>query len=108
MEQIRGAIYDTPPDDVVYHLSSVDVILSVEPFERHEESFTAVKYRVDLNRYTKDEYFQKLGDDGSALANGLLDTQAAIAELYESSSDEMLDIQNAIAELYEMVIEGGE
>lgn len=106
MEQIRGAIYDSPPNDVVFHLTSIDVVKSVLPFKKKEESGEEVtKWRVDLDRYGVDEYYQHQLLNHS---DGILQLEEALVESYEESNNGLLDVQDAIAELYEMIIGGDE
>lgn len=105
MEQIRGAIYDAPPDNVVFHITSVDVVLKAIPFYQTAGGSKAKKWLVDLDRYMPDEYYRiALMQQWEAS----LQVQEALTELYESSVNDSLDAQTAIAELYEMMIGGDE
>lgn len=85
MERIRGAIYDEAPDDVVFHVTSVDVVQSVKPYKRTDESSGVVYrgYLVDLDRYTMDEYFKEVATSNMATAAEVTSAQLALAELYE-------------------------
>ena len=85
MRVIRDAMFDEKPDDVTVYPTSVDVLVSAELVEIHDDMTgdDYEKWKCTLNRYETGEYIDNLQKANDDMANEITSTQVAVAEVYE-------------------------
>lgn len=85
MENLKGVMYDSKPEDVIVRPTSVDVMTLVEPVNVKDEMTgkTSVKFKCNVERYTTSEYIDKLRSDNASLNMQVTQAQMGLAEVYE-------------------------
>lgn len=85
MRVIRDVMYDEKPEQVTVFPTSVDVLVSAELIEMHDDMTgdDYTKWKCTVNRYETGEYIENLQNANDALEVELTSTQVAVAECYE-------------------------
>lgn len=85
MQQLNGVIYDSRPSDTVVYETMVDVVVLCTPINIVDEQTgkSAVKFKCNIERYTTDEYINKINSDKKDLSNQVTELQLAIVEVFE-------------------------
>lgn len=79
-----GIVYsDTEPQSIEITDKAIFLAKNIYPYVEENEGYETSGYKFELTEYTKDEYIWLLGNQNEELKNNLLDTQAALCDIYE-------------------------
>lgn len=73
----------TRPQLMEIKASSVFIASDIEEYEVDLEGHITTGFRYNLKQYPKDEYIAVLEEKNKKLESDLLDTQAALCDIYE-------------------------
>lgn len=71
------------PEEISFTPSAVYVASNIEPYEEELEGKIISGYQYDITQYSKDEYIIALAAKNAQLEAELLNTQAALCDIYE-------------------------